>query len=82
MANAIGAAIAQVSGSIDGVFDITTKGRDTVIEEVKRMAKAEAVKAGAEESTVEVVELEEIPLAYLPSNAVRFRVKAIGDLKR
>ena len=82
VANAIGAAIAQVSGSIDGVFDITAKGRDAVIEDVKNAAKAEAVKAGADEATVEVVELEEIPLAYLPSNAIRFRVKAVGDLKR
>jgi len=82
VANAIGAAIAQVSGSIDGVFDITAKGRDAVIEDVKKSAKTEAVKAGADEATVEVVELEEIPLAYLPSNAIRFRVKAVGDLKR
>ncbi len=82
VANAIGAAISQVSGSIDGVFDIVAKGRDAVIEEVKEAAKREAVKAGADESTLEIVELEEIPLAYLPSNAVRFRVKAVGELKR
>ncbi len=82
VANAIGAAISQVSGSIDGVFDVVTKGRDVVIEEVKTAAMAEAVKAGADESTLEIVELEEIPLAYLPSNAVRFRVKAVGELKR
>ncbi len=82
VANAIGAAISQVSGSIDGVFDVITRGREAVIEEVKCAAIEEAVKAGADRDTVEVVELEEIPLAYLPSNAVRFRVKAIGDLKR
>ncbi len=81
VANAIGASIAQVSGSIDGVYDITTKGRDAVIEEVKNEAKREAISAGADETTVEVVELEEIPLAYLPSNAVRFKVKAVGNLK-
>ncbi len=81
VANAIGASIAQVSGSIDGVYDITTRGREAVIEQVKNEAKEEAVKAGADESSVEVVELEEIPLAYLPSNAVRFKVKAVGDLK-
>jgi len=82
VANAIGAAIAQVSGSIDGVFDVATKGREVVIEDVKASAVAEAIKAGADESTIEIVELEEIPLAYLPSNAVRFRVKAVGELKR
>ncbi len=82
VANAMGAAIAQVSGGVDGVFDVATKGREQVLHEVKEAAKAEAVRAGAAADTVEVVEVEEIPLAYLPSNAVRFRVKAAGDLRR
>ena len=82
VANAIGAAISQISGSIDGVFDVATRGRDAVIEEVKEAARTEAVRAGAVEETLEIVELEEIPLAYLPSNAVRFRVKAVGKLKK
>jgi hypothetical protein len=29
---------------------------------------------------VHVVDVEEVPLTYLPSNAVRIRVKAVGDL--
>jgi N-methylhydantoinase A/oxoprolinase/acetone carboxylase beta subunit len=81
VANAIGAAISQVSGSIDGVFDVATKGRDTVIAEIKEAATQEAVRAGARPETVQIVDLEEIPLAYLPSNAVRFRVKAVGELE-
>jgi len=82
VANAIGAAIAQVSGNVDGVYDVAGKGREKVIEEVKAQAVAEAVRAGADGSTVDIVEIEEIPLAYLPSNAVRFRVKAVGNLKK
>jgi N-methylhydantoinase A/oxoprolinase/acetone carboxylase beta subunit len=80
VANAIGAAIAQVSGSVDGVYDVASRGREAVVAQVKEEARREAVKAGAEEKSVEIVELEEIPLAYLPSNAVRFRVKAVGRL--
>jgi N-methylhydantoinase A/oxoprolinase/acetone carboxylase beta subunit len=82
VANAIGAAISQVSGSIDGVFDVVTKGREAVIEDVKEAARQEALKAGAESDSLEIVELEEIPLAYLPSNAVRFKVKAVGRLHK
>jgi len=82
VANAIGAAISQISGSIDGVYDVATKGRNNVITEVKEAAINEAIRAGAEAKTVEIVDLEEIPLAYLPSNAVRFRVKAVGQLKK
>jgi N-methylhydantoinase A/oxoprolinase/acetone carboxylase beta subunit len=80
VANAIGAAIAQVSGSVDGVYDVATRGREAVVTEVREEARREAVRAGAAEESVEIVELEEIPLAYLPSNAVRFRVKAVGRL--
>jgi len=80
VANAIGAAIAQVSGSVDGIYDVATLGREKVIEQIKQEARREAVKAGAAEDSLEIVELEEIPLAYLPSNAVRFRVKAAGKL--
>jgi N-methylhydantoinase A/oxoprolinase/acetone carboxylase beta subunit len=80
VANAIGAAIAQVSGTVDGVYDVAARGREAVVAQVREEARREAVKAGAEEKSVEIVELEEIPLAYLPSNAVRFRVKAVGRL--
>ena len=81
VANAIGADISQISGSIDGVYDVAAKGREAVVEEVKEAAVREAIKAGAAEESIEIVDLEEIPLAYLPSNAVRFRVKAVGQLK-
>ena len=36
--------------------------------------------AGAEPGTVRIVEMEEIPLAYLTSPAVRIRAKAAGTL--
>jgi N-methylhydantoinase A/oxoprolinase/acetone carboxylase beta subunit len=80
VANAIGAAIAQVSGSVDGIYDVASQGREAVIERIKAEARSEAVRAGADEASLEIVDLEEIPLAYLPSNAVRFRVKAVGKL--
>ena len=40
-----------------------------------------AIKAGANESSVEVIDFEEIYLAYMPGNAVRLRVKAAGELR-
>ena len=30
--------------------------------------------------SVEIVDVEDVPLAYLPGNATRVRVKAVGDL--
>lgn len=79
VANAIGAAIAQISGQIDRVFSLDEKGRAETLEQAKSIAVEEAVAAGADPATVEIVEFEDIPLAYL-GNATRIRVKAAGTL--
>jgi N-methylhydantoinase A/oxoprolinase/acetone carboxylase beta subunit len=79
-ANAVGAAIASVSGQIDRIFHPGPGGRDAMLEEAREEARERAVASGADPSTVRIVELEEIPLAYLTTPAVRVRVKAAGTL--
>jgi len=79
-ANALGAAIAQVSGQIDKIYSLENTGREDVIKRAKGAAIERAIIAGADPNTVNVVEVEEIALPYLPGNAVRIRVKAAGDL--
>jgi hypothetical protein len=37
-------------------------------------------KNAALRETVEIVDVEDVPLAYLPGNATRVRVKAVGEL--
>jgi len=81
VANAIGAAIAQVGGEVDRIFSLDKKSRDETLEEAKREAAEKAVAAGASPGTVHVVDVEEVPLSYLPSNATRIRVKAVGELE-
>lgn len=79
-ANAIGAALGQVSGEIEKIYSLEQKSRTEVIEEAKKAAVHEAVKAGANEHTVSIVTVEDIPLAYLPGNALLIKVKAVGEL--
>lgn len=79
-ANAVGAAIASVSGQIDRIFHLGTGGRQVALDEACGEARERAVAAGAEPGTVRIVEMEEIPLAYLTSPAVRIRAKAAGTL--
>jgi len=43
-------------------------------------AVAHAVMAGADARTVRVVSTDDAPLAYLPGNLTRVRVKAVGEL--
>jgi N-methylhydantoinase A/oxoprolinase/acetone carboxylase beta subunit len=81
VANAIGAAIASVSGELDRVFAYGKDGRDEAIAEAVRLARDEAIRAGADPAHVEVVEIEEVPLAYLTEPVARVRVKAAGPLK-
>ncbi len=80
VANAIGAAIAQVGGEIDRVFSFDAKGREAALDEAKQEATDRAVAAGAAAGSVRIIEVDEVPLTYLPGGAVRVRVKAVGDL--
>jgi N-methylhydantoinase A/oxoprolinase/acetone carboxylase beta subunit len=80
VANAVGAAIAQVGGEVDRVFSLTGMSRDQALEAAKSEASSKAIAAGANPTTIRVVDVEDIPLSYLPGNASRVRVKAIGDL--
>ena len=80
VANAIGAAIAQVGGETDRVFSLAEMSRDEALAEAKTEATDRAVSAGAQAETIEIVDVEEVPLAYLPGNATRIMVKAVGDL--
>jgi len=80
VANAIGAAIAQVGGETDRVFSLAEMSRDEALADAKTEATDRAVSAGAQADTIEIVDVEEVPLAYLPGNATRIMVKAVGDL--
>ena len=81
VANAIGAAIAQIGGEVDRVYAIEPGRRDAVVEEARQDAIDRAVAAGAEPSGVRIVDFDEVPIPYLPGNATRIRCKAVGDLQ-
>ncbi|CAG1015683.1 MAG: hydantoinase/oxoprolinase family protein [Rhizobiaceae bacterium] len=80
VANAVGAAIAQVSGEVDRVYALAEMGRDKALDDAKQRAVEAAVAAGALRESVEIVDVEDVPLAYLPGNATRVRIKAVGEL--
>lgn len=80
VANAIGAAIAAVSGEVDRIFHPGPGGRRAAIEEASAEARDRAVRAGADPDHVEVVDIEEVPMTYLTNPAVRIRVKVAGPL--
>ncbi|GAA1282961.1 hydantoinase [Planotetraspora silvatica] len=81
VANAIGAAIAQIGGEVDRIFPVEPGQRQAVLDDAKQEAVDKAIASGAKPGSVRVVEVDEVPLAYLPGNATRIRVKAVGDLQ-
>lgn len=80
VANAIGAAIAQVSGQIEKVYALAEISREKALEHAKEKAMSEAINAGADPDSLVIVDIEDVPLAYMPGNATRIRVKAAGNL--
>jgi N-methylhydantoinase A/oxoprolinase/acetone carboxylase beta subunit len=80
VANAVGAAMAQVSGEVDQVF--SGVGRTEALEQATGLARERAVDAGADAGTLSVVDVEDLPLAYLPGDARRVRVRVVGDARR
>lgn len=80
VANAIGAAIAQVGGEVDRVYSLSDIGREEALASATEEAVERAIAAGADPTTVTVVEIDETPIAYLPGNATRVRTKAVGEL--
>lgn len=81
VANAIGAAMAQVGGEVDRIYTSEHGSRTDILDMARTEAVNQAVQAGAAQHSVHIIDVEEIPLAYLPGGATRVRVKAVGDVK-
>lgn len=80
VANAIGAAIAQVGAQVEQIVTFETTPRAAALEALRREACAQVVAAGGEADSVRVADVEEVSLSYLPGRAAQVRVKAVGDL--
>lgn len=80
IANAIGSAISKVSGIVECLENYDEKPREQAIEEVKQQAINAAIELGAIKESIEIIDVEDVPLAYYPGNTNRVKVKASGDL--
>ena len=82
VANAIGAAIAQVGGQVESIISYRKIKREDAIAKITQEAKAKAVLAGADGDSLRVLDVEETPMSYMDDNAVRLRIKVVGELKK
>lgn len=82
VANAVGAAIAKISGDVDTII----VPEQTPYEEIKRKISQQAidiaVRNGAQRDTVEVMEVDLIPLQYMTNGSLRAVAKAVRILTK
>jgi len=80
VANAIGAAIAQVGGESERIVSYQSLPRDAAIADLQQEAESRALGAGAAPESLRVVDIEETEVPYMGQETMRVRVKVIGDL--
>lgn len=80
-ANAVGAAIAKVSGDIDIVEIPNGRSEAELMEAARQKAIDLAVKKGAYRRDVRIVEVNKMPLPYTHNGAMRIQIRAVGQLE-
>ena len=80
VANAIGAAIAQIGGEAECMLSYRDTPRTEAIERVTKEAVEKAVLAGADRKTVRAVEIEETAIPYMDASSMKVSVKVIGEI--
>ncbi|PHH87207.1 hypothetical protein CDD83_9183 [Cordyceps sp. RAO-2017] len=79
-ANAVGAAIARVSGEVDTLEVLERRQEKDVIDAACRRAIDLAVRKGACRDDVRIVEVNKMPLQYMSQETIRIQVRAVGKL--
>ncbi|EEP81448.1 conserved hypothetical protein [Uncinocarpus reesii 1704] len=80
-ANAVGAAIAKVAGTVDLIEILADRSEKEVVKKAEQAAIDAAVARGADRSDVKIAEVEKLPLQYVSNKATRILVKAVGKLR-
>lgn len=80
VANAVGAAIAQIGGETERFVNYRQTPRSEAIAEVSRQATQLAVAAGAAAETIRIADVEETSISYMSDGTTKLRVKAVGDI--
>lgn len=80
VANAIGAAIAQIGGEAERLVSYSDLPREDAIRSVTDEAIGLAVAAGADPATIRVADIEETSISYMAEGSTRLRIKVVGDI--
>lgn len=81
VANAIGAANAQVGSETERIVSYRRIPRKTVLGEMTATLTTQLVDAGAGRDTIRIADIEETALSYMADASTRVRIKMVGDLE-
>ncbi|PPQ89891.1 hypothetical protein CVT25_004813 [Psilocybe cyanescens] len=81
VANAVGAAIASVSGEVDTIEILSGKSLSEAVDRIKQQAIDRAVDMGADSASSRIVDVNVLPIQYVTNQATRIIVRAVGELK-
>lgn len=80
VANAIGVALGDISGTLDRVVALPPEKRLDILKEIEEEVKAIAIQEGASPDSVQIIDKSEIPMAYMPGYFAHVRMKAAGKI--
>ncbi|MBB4630866.1 hydantoinase/oxoprolinase N-terminal domain-containing protein [Sphingosinicella soli] len=80
VANAVGAAIAQIGAQLEQIVDYDSVPRHAALERMREAVMARVTANGGQTDSIRIVDMEEVFLSYLPGRSAQVRMKAVGDL--
>lgn len=80
VANAIGAAIAQIGAEAESMLSYAQTSRQDAIAQVSKQASKLAVDAGADAKSLTVLSVDETAIPYMEDKMTRVRVKVVGNV--
>ncbi|KAJ4416156.1 hypothetical protein N0V82_006916 [Gnomoniopsis sp. IMI 355080] len=80
VANAIGAAVGKISGSVDAVCVPESTSIEEQLENAKALAIERCITAGGDPQAVDIVEVDMLPISYVTNGATRIMVRVVSDL--
>lgn len=81
IANAIGAAFAEISGTHTGIYDLSIHSRNEACELTKQIAHDNACYNGASKNSLRLKNITLTEVNYLPGNHTKIQVKVAGAPK-
>lgn len=79
-ANAVGAAISEISGEVDLIETLQGRSERDVVATACKKAIEIAIQRGAGNDSLRIVDVTKTPLQYVNNGALRIQVKAVGKL--